>query len=79
MGLLLMMINGYYTFALYVASYFIIDEKYNKNSDRNYTSGDIIACFLGILYGLLNIGNCTPNIRAIAEGRIAGKIVFDII
>jgi hypothetical protein len=44
-----------------------------------YTSGDIMACFLGVVYGVFSLGLATPNMKALTEGRIAGKTAFDII
>jgi hypothetical protein len=44
-----------------------------------YTAGDIMTCFLGIIYGIMSFGVAAPNFKAIVEGKIAGKQAFDII
>jgi ATP-binding cassette subfamily B (MDR/TAP) protein 1 len=44
-----------------------------------YTSGDILACFFGVVFGVFSLGMATPNIKAITEGRVAGKVAYDII
>jgi len=52
---------------------------WNWNMDRIYTSGDILACFLGIVYGVFSLGLAAPNFKSLAEGRVAGKAAYDII
>ena len=51
----------------------------NWNSGKPYSSGDILACFLGIVYGMYSIGLAAPNFKALSEGRVAGKMAYDII
>jgi ABC-type multidrug transport system fused ATPase/permease subunit len=51
----------------------------NTNSGKLYTSGDIMACFLGIVYGAFSLGLAAPNFKAITEGKVAGKMAYDII
>jgi hypothetical protein len=38
-----------------------------------------MACFYGVLFGLRSIEWASNNIKYLREGKIAGKIVFDII
>lgn len=38
-----------------------------------------MSCFFGIMMGMLSLGMAAPNIKSVVEGRVAGKIVFDII
>lgn len=38
-----------------------------------------MACFLGVVYGTFALGVTAPNFKAISEGKIAGKMAFDII
>ena len=51
----------------------------NSNFGELYTSGDILACFFGILFGVFSLGMAGPNIKCVTEGRIAGKAAYDII
>lgn len=30
------------------------------------------------MYGVFSLGTAAPNFKAIAEGRVAGKLAFDI-
>ena len=41
--------------------------------------GDILACFFGIVFGVMSLGMASPNIKAVTEGRVAGKMAFDVI
>ena len=38
-----------------------------------------MACFLGLVYGIFSLGLATPNFKALTEGRVAGKMAYDII
>lgn len=44
-----------------------------------YNAGDIISCFFGVVFGVMSIGMATPNIKALVEGKVAGKMAYDII
>ncbi len=70
---------GYYAYAFYVGSYFITEEVFNPKFNRDYSNGDILSCFFGIVFGVFSLGMATPNIKAITEGKVAGKIAYDII
>ena len=51
----------------------------NDNTGKLYSSGDILACFLGIVYGVFSLGLAAPNVQSLTEGRVAGKMAFDVI
>jgi ATP-binding cassette, subfamily B (MDR/TAP), member 1 len=70
---------GYYAYAFFTGSFLITKQIDNSNSGKIYTSGDILSCFFGIVFGVFSLGMATPNIKAITEGRVAGKIAYDII
>lgn len=38
-----------------------------------------MSCFFGVVFGAMSIGMATPNIKAVAEGRVAGKMAYEII
>jgi len=70
---------GYYAYAFYTGSYLITEQVVNTNSGKVYTSGDILSCFFGIVFGVFSLGMAAPNIKAVTEGRIAGKAAYDLI
>ena len=70
---------GYYSYSFFIGSYMVTDKIINDNSGNLYTSGDIMACFLGLVYGIFSLGLATPNFKALTEGRVAGKMAYDII
>jgi ATP-binding cassette subfamily B (MDR/TAP) protein 1 len=70
---------GYYAYAFYVGSILVLDQVENTTSHEAYSGGDIIACFFGIVFGLFSISMATPNIKAVVEGQLAGKLAYDII
>lgn len=81
---LMFIIFGYYAYAFYTGSWLIQERVKNSskvvtNGDPNYTAGDVMSCFFGVVFGAMSIGMATPNIKAVAEGQVAGKMAFDII
>ena len=54
---------------------------YNGGSTETayYNAGDVLSCFFGVIFGVFALGMATPNIKAIQEGKVAGKMAFDII
>lgn len=57
----------------------ITGRTYNTMSGKNYSVGDVMSCFLGLVYGIFSFALVTPNIKAISEGRYAARMAFDII
>jgi len=79
LSLMFFTLFGAYAYAFYVGSWWVQKEFWNNTYGRPYTSGDVITCFFGILFGMFSIGMAAPNIQAVAEGRAAGKMAFDVI
>ena len=69
----------FYAYAFYIGSYLVTKEVENSNSGKIYSNGDVTTCFFGIVFGVFYLGMATPNIKAITEGKLAGKIAYDII
>ena len=38
-----------------------------------------MSCFFGVIFGVMSIGMATANIKAVAEGKVAGKMAYEII
>lgn len=38
-----------------------------------------MSCFFGIIFGIFSLGAASPNIKAVVEGRVAGKLAYEII
>jgi hypothetical protein len=83
-------IFSYYAYAFLIGTILIENDKENSNSYRwgdtesitfcpLYNAGDIISCFFGVVFGVFSLGMATPNIKAVTEGRVAGKMAYDII
>ena len=72
-------IFGVYSYAFYMGSIWIEKGFHNPINDGPYTAGDVLSCFFGMIFGMFSLGMAHPNIKAIAEGRVAGKMTFDII
>ena len=53
MGGFFFSIYGYYSYAFYAGSYFVTRQAININTNQPYNAGDIIACFLGVVYGIM--------------------------
>lgn len=78
-GLFMGSIFMVYAFAFYMGSVWIYKGIYNHTYHRVYSSGDILSCFFGVVFGMFSVGMAIPNIKAITEGKVAGKMAFDII
>ena len=70
---------GYYAYGFYTGSFLITKQIENSNSGKVYNVGDILACFFGIVFGVMSLGMSSPQIKSITEGRVAGKMAYDII
>jgi ATP-binding cassette, subfamily B (MDR/TAP), member 1 len=79
MSLFFASIFGTYAYSFYMGSVWIYKDFWNNTFSRTYTAGDILSCFFGVIFGMFSVGLATPNMKAVAEGRVAGKLTFDII
>lgn len=68
-----------YAYAFFMGSIWIDKEIRNDSFDRLYQAGDILSCFFGVVFGMFSVGMATPNLKAVAEGKVAGKMAFDVI
>jgi hypothetical protein len=68
-----------YAYAFWLGGLFISKETYNSVYQRNYTSGDVLGCFFGVIFGLMSLTTTTNQLKGILEGRVAGKVMFDTI
>ena len=62
-----------------MGSIWIEKDFHNPVYDRPYRAGEVLSCFFGIIFGIFSMGMAYPNIKAVVEGRVAGKIAYDII
>ena len=67
----------FYSFGLYFGGYLRYKQVMNRGT--LYTSGAIIAIIFSIIFGSFSLGGAAPHIKSISEGRIAGKLAYDVI
>jgi ABC-type multidrug transport system fused ATPase/permease subunit len=79
LGFFIFMIYASYAYAFFLGGYFVDKEIYNQAMNRNYTGGDSISVFFGVLFGLFALGGASPQITAIIECRAAARLAFDLI
>lgn len=72
-------IFGTYAYSFYMGSVWIYKGFNNDTFGRTYSAGDILSCFFGVVFGMFSVGMATPNLKAVTEGKVAGKMAFDII
>jgi len=70
---------GYYAYAFYTGTILITNPKENTNTGEYYNGGNIMTCFFGVVFGVFSLGMAFPNLKAVTEGRVAGKMAYDII
>lgn len=75
----MLVIFGYYAYGFYTGSWLITKRVINSNNGEYYTIGDILSCFFGIVFGIMSLGQTSPQLKSITEGKVAGKMAYDII
>jgi len=73
-----MIINCFYAYAFFWGGYL----RYNKiltGNDVEYTGGRIIAIMFCIVISCTRLGSIGDHLKAIIEGRIAGRLTFDVL
>lgn len=68
-----------YAYSFFMGSVWIYHQIYNDTFQRTYQAGDVLSCFFGVVFGMFSVGMASPNLKAVAEGKVAGKMAFDII
>ena len=79
MGLFMGSMFATHAYTYFMGGIWIYKDFHNSISGNPYTSGDILSVFFGVLFGMFAVGTAAPNIKAISEGLVAGKMVYDII
>lgn len=68
MALFFFVMFASYAYSFYLGKVWIYYGISNDTFKRNYTAGDIMSCFFGILFGMFALGMASPNFKALAEG-----------
>jgi len=71
-------LNFFYAFTFYWGGYL----RYNKIlafGTFEYTGGRIVAIMFCVLIGCMRLGSIGPHLQAISEGRVAGRMTFDVL
>ncbi len=79
LGFFLFAIYCAYSYAFLMGGVWVNEGFYNDANDRPYQAGDSISVFFGVLFGLFALSSAGPSFNAVAEGKAAGKLAFDII
>jgi len=76
-AILYLLLFGFYAYSFFWGGYL----RYNdvKNGEREYSGGIVITIMFSVVMGAFGLGGADPHVSAITEGRIAGKIAFDVI
>jgi hypothetical protein len=74
---------GFYGYAFFFGGIFRTseDEWFFKDFEKKerYTGGDVIGVMFMILIGIMQLTAIGPNIKALTEGKIGGKLAYDTI
>jgi len=73
---LYLIINGFYAYTFFWGGYL----RYNKvmQGDREYSGGSVIAIMFCVIIGCFQLGGIGTHIKLIAEGKVAGKLAFEV-
>ena len=78
-GLMKFCIFFFYTYSLYVGSWFIQNQVYNVNYDTAYTQKTIIQTLIALITGFVGLIGSLPNVQAIVAAKTLGVLIFDVI
>jgi len=70
-------------FCLYAYSFYfgglLVWQKVERLPGEVYTGGIIIAVIFSVIFGTTTLAGATPHIAAFSEGKVAGKLAFEVI
>jgi ABC-type multidrug transport system fused ATPase/permease subunit len=64
---------------LFLGGIFVVENVHNDVRGRNYTGGDVISIFFGVMFGGFGFAIGAPNINAVTKGRQAARCALDVI
>ena len=79
LGIFNFLIFSSYAYGLFVGGQFVKNKVYNPNRHHDYTSGDVISTFFGVLIGIFSLAGSAPNVKVVSEGRIAAYTALQVI
>ena len=62
-----------------IGSVVMLKPDIKNNKGDPYSGGDVFACMFGVVFGVFSMGPVAPNIKCVVEGRIAGKLAYQVI
>jgi len=70
----------FYTFAFYVGSLFVLEQRPNSNNeDKPYTAQDVLTVLIALITGFLSLIAALPNIQAVMGAKQVGGEIFSVI
>lgn len=73
---------GFYGYAFFFGGVLRASEgtwAINDKTGKLYTGGEVIGILFCVLIGVFQLGAIGPMVKAITEGKIAGKLAYDVI
>jgi len=68
-----------FAFALFFGALFVTEGVTNDIRDRDYTPGDIIAVFFGMMFAAFSLSLAGPNFKSVTKGRQAAHAALQTI
>jgi len=72
-------INLFYAYAFFFGGYLRYTSMEENNTDQEYSGGRIITIMFCIIIGCFTLAGIGENLKAVFEGKVAGKMAFDVI
>jgi ABC-type multidrug transport system fused ATPase/permease subunit len=82
LSLVYLIIFGFYAYAFFFGGMFRYEEDewwINDYTGERYSGGDVMAIMFMIMFGIMQLGAIGPMVKAVTEGKIAGKLAYDVI
>jgi ABC-type multidrug transport system fused ATPase/permease subunit len=64
---------------LFLGGIFVVENVHNDVRGREYTGGDVVSIFFGIMFGGFGFAIGAPNISSVSKGRQAARCALDVI
>jgi ABC-type multidrug transport system fused ATPase/permease subunit len=64
---------------LFLGGIFVTEKVHNDVKDRDYSPGDIVSIFFGVMFGAFSLGIAGPNFKSVTRGRQAAYAALETI
>lgn len=82
LSVLYLIIFGFYAYSFYFGGVLRWSPDLfwrNDLTGNRYTGGEVMGIMFMVMFGIMQIGTIGPNIKAMTEAKIGGRLAYDVI